>query len=226
MLTILSGLAAGAAHVVTGPDHLAALAPIAAEDPARAARLGFRWGLGHGLGVVALGAVGMFAQSWIDVGVVSAWAEVSVGFVLVLVGGWAFLRASRLVVHAHEHDHGQGHEDHSHIHVHPSDKDHDAAEAHLGHSHAAFFVGALHGAAGTGHLLGLLPSLALPPVEAAMYLAAYFVAAVGAMVAFGGLMGALVRTRGAAMLRRVMYSSSAIAVFLGVYWVGSTWPVD
>ncbi len=43
-------------------------------------------------------------------GEVSAWAEVSVGFVLVLVGGWAFLRASRLVVHTHEH--GHGHEGH------------------------------------------------------------------------------------------------------------------
>ena len=59
-----------------------------------------------------------------------------------------------------------------------------------------------------------------------MYLAAYFVAAVGAMVAFGGLMGVLVKTQGAAMLRRVMYSSSALAVCLGVYWVGSTWPLD
>lgn len=224
MLTILSGLAAGAAHVVTGPDHLAALAPIAVQDPGRAARLGLRWGLGHGLGVVVLGVIGMFARTWIDVGAVSAWAEVSVGFVLVLVGGWAFLRASRLVVHAHEH--GHGHEDHSHLHLHPSEKDHDAAEAHLGHSHAAFFVGALHGAAGTGHLLGLLPSLALAPAEAAVYLAAYFVAAVGAMVAFGGLMGALVRSQGAAMLRRVMYGSSALAVALGVYWVGSAWPLD
>mgnify|MGYP003315356662 CR=1 FL=1 len=49
MLTILSGLVAGAAHVVTGPDHLAALAPIAVQEPARAAKLGFRWGLGLSL---------------------------------------------------------------------------------------------------------------------------------------------------------------------------------
>ena len=224
MLTILTGLAAGAAHVVTGPDHLAALAPIAAQDPARAARLGLRWGLGHGLGVVALGVIGMFAQAWIDVGMVSEWAEVTVGFVLVVIGGWAFMRASRLVVHAHEHGHGP--EGHSHLHLHPSADNHEADEAHVGHSHAAFFVGALHGAAGTGHLLGLLPSLALPPLEAALYLGSYFVAAVGAMVAFGGLMGTIVRTQGPAMLRRVMYSSSAVAVLLGVYWVGSAWPAQ
>jgi len=171
---------------------------------------------------VFLGLLGVFARTWVDVEALSAWAEVSVGFVLVIVGGWALLRASRLVVHSHAHGHEQG--GHAHLHLHPTSQDHDSLDAHRGHSHAAFFVGALHGAAGTGHLLGLLPSLALPPQQAALYLAAYFVSAVGAMVAFGGLMGALVRRQGPAMLRGVMYSSSALAILLGCYWVGSTWP--
>ena len=222
MLTFLSGLVAGAAHVVTGPDHLAALAPIAVQDPKRAARMGFRWGLGHGLGVAALGGLGIFARTWLDVAALSAWAEVLVGFVLVVVGGWAFLTASRLVVHDHAHGHEDA--DHSHLHVHATFADHDAADAHRGHNHAAFFVGALHGAAGTGHLLGLLPSLALPPLEAALYLAAYFIAAVLAMVGFGGLMGYFVRNRGPGVLKRAMYGSSALAIVLGVYWVGATWP--
>ena len=38
MLTILTGLAAGTVHVVSGPDHLAALAPIAAHQPKQAVR--------------------------------------------------------------------------------------------------------------------------------------------------------------------------------------------
>ena len=42
MLTAFSGLIAGAAHVITGPDHLAAVAPIAVDDPRRATRLGFQ----------------------------------------------------------------------------------------------------------------------------------------------------------------------------------------
>ncbi len=222
MLTILSGLVAGAAHVVTGPDHLAALAPIAVQDPGRAAKLGFRWGLGHGIGVLLLGLLGMFARDWVAVEALSTWAEVCVGFVLVIVGGWALMRATKLVVHSHEHGHDDG--GHAHLHVHASDEDHDAVDAHKGHNHAAFFVGALHGAAGTGHLLGLLPSLALPPAQAALYLGAYFISAVGAMVAFGGLMGALVKRRGVAMLRGVMVTSSVVAIVLGFYWVGSTWP--
>jgi hypothetical protein len=49
MMALLTGLFAGALHVLAGPDHLVALAPIAADKPRRALSLGLRWGLGHGL---------------------------------------------------------------------------------------------------------------------------------------------------------------------------------
>jgi hypothetical protein len=45
---------AGSVHVLSGPDHLAAVAPLAVRQPRAASRLGLVWGLGHvlGLGVV------------------------------------------------------------------------------------------------------------------------------------------------------------------------------
>ena len=51
MLLILTGLSAGALHVLSGPDHLAVVAPLVAEKPSKGLQLGFKWGLGHGLGV-------------------------------------------------------------------------------------------------------------------------------------------------------------------------------
>ena len=221
-LVLLSGLAAGAVHVVTGPDHLAALTPIAIEDPRRAAGQGFRWGLGHGLGALVLGCIGIVARSAIDVDAVSAWSELAAGVALVFIGVWALRRASRIVVHAHAHDH-EG-DSHDHIHVHASAREHDDGEAHRAHSHTAFFVGMLHGAAGTGHLLGVLPSLALPPRQALVYLGAYFVAAVASMSGFGWAMGRWARERGALTLRRAMYGASGLAVVVGVFWVGRAWP--
>jgi len=226
MLTLFSGLAAGAAHVVTGPDHLAALAPIAVDEPKRAARLGFRWGVGHGLGVIFLGGLGVFLRRSVDISAISAWAEFFVGAVLIFVGLWAFRRAANIVVHAHEHDHvHQGDAQHTHLHVHATNDDHDAPGAHRGHSHAAFFVGVLHGLAGTGHIFGVLPSLALPPAEAVLYLSAYFVAAVLSMTGFGALMGTLIRHQGPRRLRQVMYCASSSAVLLGVIWMGKSWPL-
>ncbi len=224
LLTFISGLIAGSAHVVTGPDHLAALAPIAAHSPHHGTRLGLRWGLGHGMGVLCLGIVGILARDVVDIGVASAWAEFLVGVVLMAVGIWAFHRSTKMVIHSHVHDHGVGH-DHVHFHVHESARNHEQPEAHQRHSHAAFLVGMLHGAAGTGHLFGVLPSLALPMTEAALYLGAYFVSAVGAMALFGCLMGRLGRGGGLPMMRKLMYTTSTLAIGLGVLWVVQGWPI-
>jgi hypothetical protein len=200
------------------------LAPIAVDQPQKAAQLGIRWGLGHGLGVVALGGLGIFARASIHVDTISAWSEFMVGAVLIFVGLWAFRSASRMVIHDHAHGHEHAEPSHTHYHVHANSQHHDAASSHRGHSHAAFSVGLLHGAAGTGHLLGVLPSLAFPPLEAGLYLSAYFVAAVASMAGFGRLMGALVKNRGPYVLRRVMYGASSLALVVGTFWMGHAWP--
>lgn len=221
MLIVLSGLAAGAAHVVSGPDHLAAVAPLAAQDPKAGAALGLQWGLGHGLGAVSLGALGLIARGTFDLHALSAGAEFIVGFALIAVGLWALYRSRKVVVHAHEHDHSAT--SHDHIHVHDGEKAHEAT-AHASHSHAVLAVGALHGAAGTGHLLAVIPSLALPTSQAIVYLAAYFVAAVASMTAFGGLLGRVVGAGSPDRVRWVVQGSSSLAVFIGVFWVHQAWP--
>jgi hypothetical protein len=83
----------------------------------------------------------------------------------------------------------------------------------------------LHGAAGTGHLLGVLPSLALPTLDAVFYLIAYFVAAVASMTAFGAILGAVTKQRGPQVLRRIMYTSSSAAIAVGAVWLTQAWPV-
>ena len=50
-MLVVSGLLAGSMHVVSGPDHLVALAPLALHDKKRAYGVGALWGLGHGVGV-------------------------------------------------------------------------------------------------------------------------------------------------------------------------------
>jgi hypothetical protein len=50
-----TGLLFGLLHVVTGPDHLSALATLSAgESPCAAFALGIRWGLGHSSGLVVV----------------------------------------------------------------------------------------------------------------------------------------------------------------------------
>ncbi len=204
MLALWAGLLAGALHVLAGPDHLVALAPLAIRHPARALRTGVAWGMGHGFGVLLLGALGLFVREAVDIDALSAWSELLVGFVLIGVGAWAVRSALRLVLKdapadAHLHD----------------------VEPPRAHAPAAFGVGLLHGAAGAGHLFGVIPSLAFPPAEAITYLLAYLVAAVAAMAGFGLLAGLLARAGAGRRLRPILVSCGALSIALGGWWIVS-----
>ena len=57
MLTALTGALAGSFHVLAGPDHLAAVAPLALDRKSRGWMAGWTWGVGHATGVVVVAAL-------------------------------------------------------------------------------------------------------------------------------------------------------------------------
>src|SRR5439155_25388230 len=114
MIAAITGLIAGIIHVWSGPDHLAAIAPLAVRRPRRAWAPGVRWGLGHSAGVATIGLLFLWLRDLLPLERLSSWGERLVGVMLLAIGAWALRKALR--VHAHEHDH-QG-ERHVHIHAH------------------------------------------------------------------------------------------------------------
>lgn len=208
------GLGAGFLHVFSGPDHLAALMPLATREPGRAIKTGAIWGAGHGLGVVALGLLGIAAKGLVDLEAISGWFEVLVGLVMVLVGVWTVASAFRVTVHRHDHDHEGDVHDHPHVHI--GSVLHSAEDK--AHTHAAFGVGLLHGAAGTGHLFGVLPSLAFSQEAAVVYLVAYLGSAVAAMSLVGFVLGRLVRGRSEKVIRGALALAGAVSVVVGGAW--------
>src|SRR2546421_12881247 len=167
MIAAFAGLMAGLIHVWSGPDHLAAIAPLAVRRPRRAWVPGARWGIGHSTGVGVIGLATLWARDLIPLSLVSAWGERLVGLMLVAIGIWALRKALRIHVHEHEH---QG-DKHIHLHAHPGHGSHEHAQAHQHHTHAAVGIGLLHGLAGSSHFLGVLPALAFPTrVDAIAYL--------------------------------------------------------
>lgn len=222
-LVALSGLAAGAAHVVTGIDHLAALLPLSVGRRFHALRAGVRWGLGHSGGVLVVGALALALEGSFDVEALSHRAEAVVGLVLVVIGGQAIRTALRLEVHVHPHAH-EG-EPHAHLHAHVGEAF--AAAAHGGehphrHEHTAFVTGTLHGFAGTAHLLGVLPAVALPGLgPSALYLLAFAVGTILAMAAFAALVGET--SARAAQDRPVAARRLLLAAGLATTAVGGVW---
>lgn len=220
----LSGLLAGSAHVVAGPDHIAALLPLAAGQRRRAAKVGALWGLGHGLGVLTLSLVGRWLRHRIHVEAWSAAAELVVGLLLIFLGAWTLFRSRWVVVHDHPHDDAADPQ-HAHVHLHVADAtigspEHPRSDSHRIHSHSAFGFGVLHGAAGAGHLLGVLPSLALSDGAAVAYVGAYVIAAIVAMALFAALVGRLTQNR--TRLPAVLRWAGGASLVVGLYWTGNT----
>ena len=75
ILSILAGLSAGALHVLCGPDHLAAIAPLSADRGRKAASIGLRWGIGHSGGVIFVGLVALLLRGLFNIEAFAAAAE-------------------------------------------------------------------------------------------------------------------------------------------------------
>lgn len=210
MLTVLSGALAGLVHVLSGPDHLAAVAPLAIADRRRGWLAGCTWGIGHTSGVVTIAVLAVLLRDLLpSVDLISAWSERLVGAALIAVGFWALRAALRIRTSPHAH----GPLTHEHVHVQAGP----ALTRRLGHAHASFLMGVLHGIAGSSHFLGVLPALALPTRSAALaYIAAFGVGSIVAMTGFGAALGA---APGPRTERAFMLSAAALAFGVGATWL-------
>lgn len=191
MIALLSGWLAGTLHVWSGPDHLAAIAPLATRHPRRAWVPGVRWGIGHSAGVAVVGLLALLAREWLPVESLSLWGERMVGVLLMGIGLWAVRKARQFQVHAHPHAHGSNGHPHEHLHVHV--KTPATPDGHA-HGHVAMGIGVLHGLAGSSHFLGILPMLGMRTTwESALYLAAFAGGTIFSMAVFSLLIGWLAR---------------------------------
>ncbi len=243
MIHALAGLVAGTVHVLSGPDHLTAVAPLVVSSRRPGWRSGALWGAGHTTGVWIVGALSLAFREVLPIERLSAWSERLVGVVLVVIGIWALRRALTGRLHTHRHQHGAS--EHEHFHVHkpaaaashpapapehelspaPAQRAHEPAHRQRAHehTHAALGVGLLHGLAGSSHLLGVLPALALPTTgAAAWYLGAYGAGTILAMASFAGVVGLIgQRTAGRTLpaYRWLLGTSAVAAIGVGCFWL-------
>jgi hypothetical protein len=187
---LFAGLAAGLLHVFSGPDHLAAVAPLAADTDRSRWRTGLQWGVGHTIGVLLIACLLLLIRERLPLDAISVYSERLVGVALILVGGWGVWKASR-----------SGFKPHS-------------------HAGASFGMGALHGLAGSSHLFGVLPALAFATrIEAALYLTGFGAGAIIGMTVFSAIMGLLSSRFSRRHSSGLLYASSAAALVIGGFWL-------
>ena len=90
MLTFLTGFIASMAHVVTGPDHLAAVTPLAIDSRKHSWKIGLAWGTGHTIGMLLIGALFILFKEILPVEAISKHSDTFIGFLLIGIGSWRF----------------------------------------------------------------------------------------------------------------------------------------
>jgi hypothetical protein len=198
MLPLLTGLLLGGWHVVSGADHLAAVTPLVIERE-RASRIGLAWGIGHASGVWLVGLALLAIGSLIPLELVGVWSERIVGIAIVAVGLWGLWRVQQGSSREIEHSH-----------------------PHVGASRSALGIGLIHGVAGSSHLYGVLPALALAAGERVGYLVGFGIGSIAAMAVFAGTIGLVIgRIPGsrAIVQRWGLLIASLAAVVIGTAWL-------
>ena len=94
------GIAMGTLHVLTGPDHLSALATLSANRRCAAFSLGVQWGLGHSTGLIIVGsaliaASDSGAEEVVVPELLSKILESVVGVFMLLLGIYGVIKAIR-----------------------------------------------------------------------------------------------------------------------------------
>jgi len=243
-IPIIFGFIAAFIHVVSGPDHIAAVGPLAINTKFRPWLIGMSWGIGHLTGMLLIGILFYFFRDIIPVDWISANSERLVGIMLIVIGIWGIGRIffSRFNDHKHVHKHST----YDKVYVHKHDHEHthnnilEHAHSHAGgHSHthkhaerqtykAALGIGILHGLAGVSHFLGILPTIAFASnFDSAMYLVGFGIGTIFAMVTFSFILGIIGKKTVKMKEKSVFNTISAIiglsAIFVGIIWIYNTW---
>jgi len=189
MLTFVTGFIASMAHVVTGPDHMAAVTPLAIDSQKKSWIIGFSWGLGHTAGMLLIGMLFVLFKEFLPIEAISEHSETVIGFLLIGIGSWALVRTylrhkhgnkphahfhttPYLYTHIHKHSHGfkpvtehehDGKPAHTHNHDHGSilftKADH-VHEHDEGHGHSHMHTGKVKENALTAFGIGIIHGFA------------------------------------------------------------------
>jgi len=223
-----AGLLASMLHVIMGPDHVAAVLPFAIEAKRKAWKIGLFWGLGHIFGMLLIGLLFLFFKELIPIDQISNYSEQLVGFVLILIGVWAFIKVFRSEPnHKHLHLHS---ENQPIIHKHPHEHSHNPSHDHVHPPQvkqgffASFSIGVLHGLAGIAHFILFIPVLGFENnLMAGMYIAGFIFGIIIAMSLFSMIVGKIAafakNEHNQNLYKGIRIAGGVFAILIGIYWI-------
>lgn len=231
--SFFAAIMASMMHVISGPDHLAAVTPLVLETKRKAWKIGLVWGFGHILGMLMIGVLFLLFREHIPVESISEHSEQLVGLVLIGVGAWAFYRIfNERKTHRHPHIH-LDEKPYVHVHKHVHKHVHNTIVPNHEHSHekvirqnllSSFGIGVLHGFAGIAHFLLLLPVLGFDSQwEGIRYIIGFGIGTIIAMTAYAMVLENIVKyskqEHHRVFFMGIRLAGGLFALVVGIYWL-------
>lgn len=213
-LILITSLSLGLLHAFDA-DHIMAVSSLSARkfSARQLALFCGRWAIGHGATVCALAFI-LIMFDWRLSDSVALWAERLIGAMLLGVGLVILFRFFKsqpsLIIQAHRHYDGTRH---THL----------VSAANHHENHLPVLVGIVHGVAGSGPLLALLPALvAKAPFVGVAYVLTFSLGVLLSMLCFGLVLGFLQNNllrHSESLFRYAKAGLGVGASVLGCYWI-------
>ncbi|KAH7437162.1 hypothetical protein KP509_05G059200 [Ceratopteris richardii] len=208
------GLVAGCLHTLTGPDHLAALAPLSVgRSKLESVAVGALWGCGHDAGQVIFGILFLLLKDKLHIEILRTWGARVVGMTLVAIGITGIREAHEAAVIPCLAGDASGFAPNGLQHV---DSDSNAKRNTV---FATLATGIVHGLQPDA-LIMILPALALPSRFAgAAFLSMFLLGTVLSMscyTAFIGSCSTALQKRVPRITEHLAWGSSLLAIFVGI----------
>lgn len=208
-IPIIAGTLASILHVISGPDHLAAVTPLAISSQQKGWKIGLVWGFGHLIGMLCIGVLFILFKELIPIEAISGYSEQLVAIILIAVGLWAiyqlFFRDKK----------------HTHITESITTQEVKTLKQNV---ISSFSIGILHGLAGVAHFILLLPALALETrAESVQYILGFAVGTVVAMTVYSYVLGSIAtfskRANSPSVFKAIRFAGGLFAIVIGIYWL-------
>ncbi|KAF3796467.1 hypothetical protein EJ110_NYTH01483 [Nymphaea thermarum] len=204
-----TGFFAGCLHTLSGPDHLAALAPLSiGRTRMESAAVGALWGCGHDAGQMIFGLLFLLLKDRLHIEVIRTWGTRVVGMTLLVIGAMGIREATEVPTPCVALENGECIAE--------------VIETTGGKKKiglATFATGIVHGLQPDA-LLMVLPALALPSrLAGAAFLAMFLVGtvvAMGSYTVFIGSCSQALKDRVPRITEKLTWASSLVAISLGI----------
>lgn len=208
-----TGFLAGCLHTLSGPDHLAALAPLSIGcTRMESAAVGALWGCGHDAGQLMFGLLFLLLKDQLHIEILRTWGTRVVGFTLLVIGAMGIREASEVPAPCVVLENGECDVSGYGMVVSPS-----IGKKKFGFT--TFATGIVHGLQPDA-LMMILPALALPSrLAGAGFLFMFLVGTVFAMGSYTMFIGSCsqaLKERIPRVTEKLTWASSLIAIGLGV----------